>query len=197
MVFLKKERQKKNARGSQTYMVSEICGGAWKFFVIWLGAAVSFINDEVDGHFPLQTANVPVAEVIAQFVDLEEGSWRRVQLCCCYCCYCCYCFVSFLKGKILGCRVTFGKSSSAMSSKLSLINECNSWRWGNNRAIVAADIVLQRLPWATSHRKERRNRIGNHWVQTGSPERKIRFDDNIEMLECWTRNSIKICDSIS
>lgn len=61
-------------------MVSEICGGARKFFVIRLGAAVSFINDEVYRHFPLQTANVPVAEVITQFMDLEGGSWWRVQL---------------------------------------------------------------------------------------------------------------------
>lgn len=61
-------------------MVSEICGGARKFFVIRLGAAISFINDEVYRHFPLQTANVPVAEVITQFMDLEGGSWWRVQL---------------------------------------------------------------------------------------------------------------------
>lgn len=43
--------------------------------MIRLGAAVSFINDEVYRHLPLQTANVPVAEVITQFMDLEGGSW--------------------------------------------------------------------------------------------------------------------------
>lgn len=158
-------------------MVSEICGGAWKFFVIWLGAAVSFINDEVDGHFPFQTANVPVAEVIAQFVDLEGGSGWRVQL---RPLLLLFCFI-FKGGKISCCRAPFGKSNRVMSSKLSLINGYNSWSRGNNRVIVAADIILQTLPWATSYNGERRKGTGNHWVQSGSPGRKDGLDDNIKM----------------
>lgn len=60
--------------------------------MIRLGAAVSFINDEVYRHLPLQTANVPVAEVITQFMDLEGGHDGGFSLCCCCCCHG---FVSF------------------------------------------------------------------------------------------------------
>lgn len=179
-------------------MVSEICRGAWKFFVIWLGAAVSFINDQVDGHFPLQTANIPVAEVIAQFVDLGGGSWWRVQL---GLLLLLFCFIFFFKkgGNYHIAGLHLEKGNRVMSSQLSLINGYNSWSRGNNRVIVAADIILQTLPWATSYNGERRKRTGKNWAQTG-PSRGGGMTDLMITSKCkdagpW--NSISICDSIS
>lgn len=38
---------------------------------LWFGA-LALVNDQVDGHFTLQTRDVSVAEVVAQLVNLRE-----------------------------------------------------------------------------------------------------------------------------
>ena len=37
---------------------------------------IPVFDDEVDGHFALQTAYIPVTEVVAQFVDLQKQAGR-------------------------------------------------------------------------------------------------------------------------
>lgn len=39
---------------------------------LWRFGGVPFVNDEIDGHFALETGDVPMAEVVAQFVDLRS-----------------------------------------------------------------------------------------------------------------------------
>lgn len=59
---------------------------------LWRFGGVPFVNDQVDGHFTLKTGDVPMAEVVTQFVDLrselihifflvDDGGWEGYYLC--------------------------------------------------------------------------------------------------------------------
>lgn len=41
--------------------------------VAQIGLAVSLVDDQVDGHLALQATDVPLTEVVAQFVNLHKG----------------------------------------------------------------------------------------------------------------------------
>lgn len=58
-------------RVSNTHEVRQVRGGAGQVVEVLL-ADVPLLDDQVDGHLPLQTADVPVTEVITELMDLPN-----------------------------------------------------------------------------------------------------------------------------
>lgn len=52
-------------------MICKVGGGSREVVEVRL-ADVSLLYDQVDGHFSFQTADVPVAEVITELMNLHE-----------------------------------------------------------------------------------------------------------------------------
>lgn len=63
--------------GSSPHLLRQTGAGSSEVLHVRLGAALSFIQDEVRGHFALQTGDVAVAEVVTQVVHL----WRQIHIC--------------------------------------------------------------------------------------------------------------------
>lgn len=63
--------------GSSPHLLRQTGAGSSEVLHVRLGAALSFIQDEVCGHFALQTGDVAVAEVVTQVVHL----WKQIHIC--------------------------------------------------------------------------------------------------------------------
>lgn len=58
-------------------MICEVGGGSGEVVEVRL-ADVSLLYDQVDGHFAFQAADVPVAEVIAELMNLRNPVFHLV-----------------------------------------------------------------------------------------------------------------------
>lgn len=56
--------------GSSPHLLRQTGAGSSEVLHIRLGAALSFVQDEVCGHFAFQTGDVAVAEVVTQVMHL-------------------------------------------------------------------------------------------------------------------------------
>lgn len=71
-IYILNNDQKKGFH-AVTHMICEISGGSWKVVKVRL-ADVSLLYDQIDGHLSFQAADVAVAEVITELMDLPRPS---------------------------------------------------------------------------------------------------------------------------